>query len=601
MKRYCILCVGLACFFSSSWEIAEHLLFLTELPHDILLMRFISLTCYIAFFFLCLKVFRRSQQSKKNQRNGAQPQSFSDNSPSSGSLQGSLITKFIVISCIIAVVAYTVGLALFVFLFIPETLVVPGNSFFALLALFLIKALGAPITVGLVYGYSTLPKDSLTPASIAGISGAFSLYSLIRWLASSGTITMLHVVIIGLILAIIACGCTIFGAKTAPAEAPTNTIFSFFSKKALSSISNTEQSDSSQNRGTGNNELTFRAIGRPLKSVTSVTFLLTVTIVSFMLGFLRNSTEVSHFVPTLLTAGVFFLVVMLSVFMKGFRVKTLIVSAVLFASAGVLLQPLMTQITHDLTEAPLWLGLALFESSAWLLAVWSTRNCTQPVVAAAASRLASVMGHLIGTGIVSITKLIYAENYDALHASSLVIVFTYMVLLVLLSRSRRFTLPFLTASINEYESPHFPFKLLKKTAQPVKPDDKNAVTGEKQKEKAADQEQVEATHDTHYWHLPCTEIAHIYGLTKREEDVLEQLARGRTINHMEEVFILSRNTLKMHIRHIYTKLDIHSKQDVIDLVEQVRRNQELSTKVPPPSMIMGTADNLHQGTESAPR
>ena len=52
--------------------------------------------------------------------------------------------------------------------------------------------------------------------------------------------------------------------------------------------------------------------------------------------------------------------------------------------------------------------------------------------------------------------------------------------------------------------------------------------------------------------------------------MLEQLARGRDLAFMEEKFVLSRNTVKMHIKHVYEKLGVHSKQEVIDLVESAR-------------------------------
>lgn len=75
-----------------------------------------------------------------------------------------------------------------------------------------------------------------------------------------------------------------------------------------------------------------------------------------------------------------------------------------------------------------------------------------------------------------------------------------------------------------------------------------------------------------YWQKPCDHIACTYGLTARKKDVLRQLARGHSLGAMENTFVLSRNTIKMHIRHIYDKLDVHSKQEVIDMVDRTRTN-----------------------------
>ena len=66
----------------------------------------------------------------------------------------------------------------------------------------------------------------------------------------------------------------------------------------------------------------------------------------------------------------------------------------------------------------------------------------------------------------------------------------------------------------------------------------------------------------------CSSIARAYRLTNRETDVLRLLARGRTSPFIQEELVLSRNTVKTHVRHIYTKLDVHSQQELISRVEQ---------------------------------
>ncbi len=65
----------------------------------------------------------------------------------------------------------------------------------------------------------------------------------------------------------------------------------------------------------------------------------------------------------------------------------------------------------------------------------------------------------------------------------------------------------------------------------------------------------------------CTEIAATYNLTPRELEVFQMLARGRDAAYIQEQLVVSRNTVKAHVKHIYAKLGIHSHQDLIDLVE----------------------------------
>lgn len=65
----------------------------------------------------------------------------------------------------------------------------------------------------------------------------------------------------------------------------------------------------------------------------------------------------------------------------------------------------------------------------------------------------------------------------------------------------------------------------------------------------------------------CAELADEGGLTAREREVMELLARGRDSRHIQEALTLSYNTVKTHVKRIYRKLDVHAQQELIDLVE----------------------------------
>lgn len=58
------------------------------------------------------------------------------------------------------------------------------------------------------------------------------------------------------------------------------------------------------------------------------------------------------------------------------------------------------------------------------------------------------------------------------------------------------------------------------------------------------------------------------GLTERETEILLLLAKGRNSVFLQEYFVVSKNTIKTHIKHIYRKIDIHSQQELIDLIER---------------------------------
>lgn len=63
------------------------------------------------------------------------------------------------------------------------------------------------------------------------------------------------------------------------------------------------------------------------------------------------------------------------------------------------------------------------------------------------------------------------------------------------------------------------------------------------------------------------EIAARYFLSTREVDVLGLLVAGRSGPYIADQLCISANTVKTHIRHIYTKLDVHDRQELLDLVQ----------------------------------
>ena len=65
----------------------------------------------------------------------------------------------------------------------------------------------------------------------------------------------------------------------------------------------------------------------------------------------------------------------------------------------------------------------------------------------------------------------------------------------------------------------------------------------------------------------CAQIAAEHGLTPRETEVFTLLARGRDVGFICAELYISRNTANAHRRAIYSKLAIHSQQELLDIVE----------------------------------
>jgi len=63
-------------------------------------------------------------------------------------------------------------------------------------------------------------------------------------------------------------------------------------------------------------------------------------------------------------------------------------------------------------------------------------------------------------------------------------------------------------------------------------------------------------------------VREFYGLSAREAEVAELIARGNTVAHIAELLFVSENTVRTHPKRIYVKLDVHKRQELIDLVER---------------------------------
>ena len=62
-------------------------------------------------------------------------------------------------------------------------------------------------------------------------------------------------------------------------------------------------------------------------------------------------------------------------------------------------------------------------------------------------------------------------------------------------------------------------------------------------------------------------FAQSHGLTKREAEVLGYLARGRTLPYIADALFVTTGTVKTHTTHIYRKLDVNSRQELLDQLD----------------------------------
>lgn len=66
-------------------------------------------------------------------------------------------------------------------------------------------------------------------------------------------------------------------------------------------------------------------------------------------------------------------------------------------------------------------------------------------------------------------------------------------------------------------------------------------------------------------------LAEGYGLTPRECEVALLLARGRSLPYIQDKLYISEGTAKSHLKSIYRKLSVNSKQEYLDVIEEIER------------------------------
>ena len=75
------------------------------------------------------------------------------------------------------------------------------------------------------------------------------------------------------------------------------------------------------------------------------------------------------------------------------------------------------------------------------------------------------------------------------------------------------------------------------------------------------------------WKIACDDVCEQFALSPRESEVFALCAKGRDTAYICDELCVSNHTVRSHIYHIYGKMDIHSQQDLITIVEN--RVQEI--------------------------
>lgn len=529
VKEHFLICIcsalGLACLFGGIWLGDAELNEATGSVHATLFMRIVSFVIYILF----LSLASRMTKSPKYR-----------------------INAFFFTTVVLGLICYVTALVL-LFVVLP-CLEASQSAVIIWVAFVLTKVIGAPATIGLVCVYSQLGRTLTLRMGSLGILGAFLIYSIVSQVTISSTGPDALLFAIATVLIVVACACGMVGLN----------------KRTFGTIK--------LSHGGG---VTPIAVKRPLENVVTPGLLIVLLMSSLTLGLLRCGyiTGDAHSQPASIV--ILALLLVLLMLYKPLRIEHLFYAALICTAASVLLVPIASAVDDGIARILTGAGTALFEVVVWVYAVWTARNSAQTLMAAAIARTVTVAGHLVGTLAVGVGLWLAADEADIANVSGMLIMFIYIIMLLVILKNPGMKSPVMAIESME-ESFYAPGAQLAdvesndRTKEEPNSDEGQSVSAEETVADAPHEELCTLPHDDFeevYWTRPIQMLAKTYRLTPREIDVLNLVARGHSLASVGEALFISHNTVKMHMRNIYTKLEAHCRQDVIDLVELVRKEQ----------------------------
>jgi DNA-binding CsgD family transcriptional regulator len=233
------------------------------------------------------------------------------------------------------------------------------------------------------------------------------------------------------------------------------------------------------------------------------------------------------------------------------------VSVLVLLSAAMLFHLFPTGIKTTVVPSLLFSGYYLFLATVYLSLGPIVATGRNPIRVFSAAMLANVGGLILGLALRGLTGIVNPQI-----ASALVMALAYAILLlgfVLLS-SKSYSI----FRINYFDSQDYSFEyvvpVIPAAAIPYAPGKGEGLSPKTGS--YADSSFLEMLQQH------CSILAAKYDLSSRELQVLTELARGKTIPTIADDLVVSENTIKAHTKSIYRKIGIHTREELIAIVEK---------------------------------
>ena len=234
--------------------------------------------------------------------------------------------------------------------------------------------------------------------------------------------------------------------------------------------------------------------------------------------------------------------------LRDFDISQLYYPIIIFACLGILLVPLLGEL-GPAQSMFVSIAYTLFIAMIWcLLAHVANRTDLSSTQVFGWGRGASAAGTTIGWYVGSSIAGFLESDSTAMVALSIGMVFILLIASMLVFNEHTINLALVKTGSTATREPQ-------PCAEPVP---------EPEPDEPAEQ------HNKGLWTKSCKDLAEANKLSKRERDVLFLLAKGRSIDYIANDLGISFNTAKSHIRHVYVKLGVHSKQELLNIIEEHR-------------------------------
>lgn len=246
---------------------------------------------------------------------------------------------------------------------------------------------------------------------------------------------------------------------------------------------------------------------------------------------------------------------------------------VLFVMTGLLCTPLLLGQDSYIPNTFLFLGSTCFDVLLWLLIYGiGRRNAVAMIPVFGAICCLDELGNCVGGPLGRLALSLAGSTSQAGQAVTLGLALFFFAFVWL--GFKRFSFTEAIRGVESVEEPLHP------APRPTsRPDEKvtgagsvlsHAGYGEPSSDDPGAAGDAPAPADAHgddHLGQRCHEMALAVGLTPREEEVFDLLARGRNARYIMDALHVTRNTAKAHIAHIYAKVGVHSHQELLSLVE----------------------------------